>query len=130
MNRRDGVESFSKTLWKARQHLRIKGRPHQQVNHHQIQDQDNSLANTMCYEMPLPSKERTKGQSNTHRELNRKIQICAIASMSAEKTCHSAHFLTCAEPRRCNRDPAALLDFRLVLFIQEILRISSQRTPQ
>jgi hypothetical protein len=120
MDRRYGVESFSKTLWKARQHLRIKGRPHQQVDHHQIQDQDDSLANTMCHETLVPSQERAKGQSNTHRDLNRKIQICAIASMSAEKTFHSAHFLTCAEPLSRKRHPTALLDFSLLLFSQEI----------
>src|SRR3984957_13254659 len=103
MDRRDCVESFSKTLWKARQHVRIKVRTHQQVNHHIIQAQDNCLANTVCYEPLVPSQERTKDQSNAHRDLNRKIQICAIASMSTEKTAHSAHFLICAEPLHRNR---------------------------
>jgi hypothetical protein len=96
VDRRDGVESFSKALWKTRQHVRIKGRPHQQVNHHQIQDQDDSLANAMRYETLGPSQERAEDQSNAHRDLNRKIQIRAITSMSAEKTFHSAHFLVYA----------------------------------
>src|ERR1700688_3158092 len=123
MDRRDGVESFSKTLRKARQHVGIKGRPHPQVDHHQIQDQDNRLANTMCHETLVPSQERTKDQSNAHRDLNRKIQISAIASMSAEKTSHDAHFLNCAEPLPRNRRPTALRDFCLVLFSQETLRL-------
>src|ERR1700733_16209914 len=98
MDRRDGVESFSKTLRKVRQHARIKGRPHPQVNCHQIQTQDGSLANTVRHEMLVPSQERAKDQSNAHRDLNRKIQICAKASMSAEKTFPSANLLTRAEP--------------------------------
>jgi hypothetical protein len=52
----------------------------------------------MCHEALVPSQERTKDQSNAHRDLNRKIQIREIASMSADKTFHSAHFLTRAEP--------------------------------
>src|SRR5712691_2466367 len=36
--------------------------------------------------------------------------------MSTEKTFHRAHFLTYAEPRRRNRHPTALVDFRLLLF--------------
>jgi hypothetical protein len=78
--------------------VRIKRRPHQQGDHHQIQNQDESLTNTVCPEMLVPSQERTKDQSNAHRDLNRKIQIREIASMSADKTFHSAHFLTRAEP--------------------------------
>src|ERR1700719_4453729 len=116
MDRREGVESFYKTLLKARQHVGVKGRPHQQADHHQIQDQNNSLANTMCHEALVPSQERTKDQSNAHRDLNRKIQICAITSMSAEKTFHSAHFLTRAAPLRRIRRPTARQDFCLELF--------------
>src|ERR1700732_2365442 len=105
MDRRDSVESFPKTLRKARQHVRVKRRPHQEVNNHQVQHQDDSLANTMCHETLVPSQERAKDQSNAHRDLNRNIQICAIASMGTEKTFHSAPFLTSAEPLRRNRHP-------------------------
>ena len=130
MDGRDGVESFSKTLGKARPDVRIKGRPHQQVDHHQIQDQDNSLAKPVRQETLVPSQERAKYQSDAHRNLNRKIQIRVVASMSAEKTVHSAHFLIRAQPLRRSRRPISLQDFCLVFFRQEIRRLSNRRTPQ
>jgi hypothetical protein len=50
----------------------------------------------MRYEALGPNQERAEDQSNAHRDLNRKIQIRAISSMSTEKTFHGAHFLVYA----------------------------------
>src|SRR5580658_10053954 len=116
MDRCDGVETLSKTLRKARQDVRVKGRPHQKVNHHQVQGQDDSLANAMCHETLGPCQERPEDQCYAHRDLNRKIQIRAKTSVSTEKTFHRAHFLIYAGPEHHNRPRSALVDFCLLLF--------------
>src|SRR5712672_3403222 len=108
MDRRDRVEPISETRRKTRQHARVKGRPHHEANHPKIQEQHGSLANTMCHETLGPSQVRAEDQSNTHCDLNRKIQIRAVTTMSTEKTLHNAHFLTCAEQRRRNSHPQRL----------------------
>src|ERR1700739_565081 len=102
MARSDGIESPSKALRKARQHVQVKGRPHQEANHHQVQDQDGGLANTMSHEALGPSQQSAGDQRDAHRDLNYEIQVWAITSMGTKESFHGAHFLTCSEPKRPN----------------------------
>jgi hypothetical protein len=107
---RDSIESLSKMSRKARQHVRMQGWPHEGANNHQVQDQDGSLADTMCHEAFGASQQRTEDQSNAHRDLNRKIQIREKTGVSTEKTVHSAHFLKHAGPQPYSRFGSPRLD--------------------
>jgi len=102
MDRSDGIESPSKTLRKAGQHVQVKGRPHQETNHHQVQGQDSGLAKPMSNEALRPSQQSAGDQSDAHRDLNYEIQVWAITGMGTKESFHGAHFLTCAKPKGPN----------------------------
>jgi hypothetical protein len=96
--------------------MRVKGRPHQGANHHEVQDQNHSLANPMGYEALGPSQICPNDQSDAHRDLNRKIQIRTKTGMTTKKTIHSALFLIYAGPRNPNRHRSADVDCCLLMF--------------